>query len=204
MLLAVLTCQSATETAQRHWPTWRKHFDNIVFVTTVDSHCWVPDGREQWKIGRDYYNDRDAPTDNLPRRTIETLERFLKTPHDRLVLIEYDVVMFRKPELKKQFSGTIFNLFIHSPWAFDRKCAVEFVRVGRLLLAAGCITGGWPDQHLRLIYDIVRPTVDESPNYTKNTLDQAWMITEAREAIQRGAFAVHGVKDAEQFEALTA
>lgn len=204
MLLAVLTCQSATETAQRHWPTWRAHFENIVFVTTVDSNCWVPEGREEWRIGRDYYNDRDAPTDNLPRRTVETLDRFLQTPHDRLVLIEYDVVMFRKPELKRQFSGTIFNLFIHSPWAFDRKCASEFARVGGLLLDAGCITGGWPDQHLRLIYNIVRPSVDASPNYTKNTLDQPWMIAEAREAIQRGAFGVHGVKDSEQFEALTA
>lgn len=204
MLLAVLTCQSATEAAQRHFPTWRKHFENIVFVTTVDSHCWVPEGVEAWAHGRDFYPDRDNPDDNLIRRTIEVLEHFLTTYHDRLVLIEYDVVLFARPALNREFSGTMFAEFIHSPWCFDQEAARRFVRIGRTLLQHKAITGGWPDRHMRLMFDLLRPTVDENNNYSRNTLDQPHMIAEAREAVKNGCWAVHGLKTKEQFEALMA
>lgn len=207
MLLAVLTCQSATETAKRHWSSWQKHFDDIVFVTTVDSNCWVPDGIEQWPVGRDYYPDRDKPDDNLPRRTLSVLEWFLKrrqADSDRLVLIEYDVVIFDTPTFKHEFSATLFEQFVHPPWAFSRSCAEKFWRTGSTLLRHGVITGGWPDRHLKLIMDLVAPSVDLNCNYTKNTLDEEWMLKEARERIKDGAWAVHGIKTKEQLEALTA
>lgn len=204
MLLAVLTCQSATGDAKRHYETWRKHFENIVFVTTIDSHCWVPDGLESWAHGRDYYPDRDKPEENLPRRTIDVLAHFLTTDHNRLVLIEYDCVIFAQPMLEREFSGTMFEEFIHSPWCFDRETARKFVRVGHTLLQHKAITGGWPDRHMRLMFDLLRPTVDTNHNYSKNNLDQDWMIHEARAAVCNGAFAIHGVKSKEQFEALMA
>lgn len=207
MLLAVLTCQSATDTAKRHWPSWQKHFKDIVFVTTVDSNCWVPEGVDQWQIGRDYYPDRDNPDDNLPRRTISVLEWFLKrrqADSDRLVLIEYDVVIFDTPTLKHEFSATMFDEFVHPPWAFSRKCAQKFCQTGTTLLRHKIISGGWPDRHLRLINDLVQPTTDLSINYSKNTLDQPWMIEEARSRIKMGCWAIHGCKTQEQFDALTA
>jgi hypothetical protein len=204
MLLAVLTCQSATETAQRHYETWRKYCENIVFITTVDSHCWVPEGRESWAIGRDFYPDRDKPDDNLCRRTMGVLERFLKSANMKLCLIEYDVVLFDKPRLKNDFSGTMFEQFIHPPWLFTRHTAHKFLQCGETLLRHGSISGGWPDRHLRLIFDLVQPVADESVNYSKNTLDQPHFITEAREFIAAGGWAVHGVKSKEQLEALCA
>lgn len=203
MLLAVLTCQSATEVAQRHWPSWRKHFENIVFVTTVDSKCWVPEGIPEWKFGRDYYPDRDRPDDNLIRRTLDVLEEFHHTGEESLCLIEYDVLLFAEPTLKGDFSGTMFPEFIHSPWLFSRVCAYEMVRLGRAFLRHGQITGGWPDRHLRLIYDSLCPATDENRNYSYNTIgpDQ---IEDAVRAKQAGAWAVHGVKSKTVFDILTA
>lgn len=203
MLLAVLTCQSATETAQRHWPSWHKYFTSTVFVSPVDSKCWVPEGVQEWRIGRDFYNDRDKPDDNLPRRTSEVLERFLATGHDSICIIEYDVVLFRKPVLRGTFSGTMFGEFIHPPWCFTRAAAMHFVDAGKTLLRHNVITGGWPDRHLRLIYDLVNPETYPTKNYSCNTLDQPHMIAAAREAVKDGAWAVHGIKTKEQFDALT-
>ena len=205
MLLAVLTCQSATETAQRHWPNWNKYFkkQEVVFVTTVDSNCWVPDGVQQWKIGRDYYPDRDKPDANLPQRTMDVLAVFLKTGDERLVLIEYDVVLFARPKLKAEFSGTMFSEFIHSPWCFTRECARKFLHTGSVLLDHGVISGGWPDRHLRLIHDLLLPERDINANYSQNTLDQPWMLQSARHAVAGGAFGIHGVKTKEQFDAIT-
>ncbi len=203
MLLAVLTCQSATEAAQRHYPTWREHFDNIVFVVPVDSKCWVPEGHQSWAIGRDYYNDRDRPDDNLCRRTIETLERFLKTANTEICLIEYDVLLFAKPNLVGDFAGTMFSEMIHPPWIFNRKSATQFVERGNELLEQKVIAGGWPDRHLRLIYDFVLPVTDPNTNYSYNTIGEE-QIEDAKHAIRNGAMAIHGIKTKEVFEALTA
>ncbi len=203
MLLAVLTCQSATETAQRHWPSWREHFENIVFVTPIDSKCWVPEGVQEWKAGRDYYLDRDRPDDNLPRRTIETLDKCLMTKHDYFVIAEYDCLFFSTPKPHGKFFGTMFNEFIHPPWGMNRNDAARFVRAGRALLQNNLISGGWPDRHMRALYDLVSPESIDVENYSKNTLDHPWMIEEARMAIERGAFSIHGVKTQDQFNALT-
>lgn len=199
MLLAVLTCQSATETAQRHWPSWRRHFENIVFVTTVDSKCWVPEGISEWKFGRDFYNDRDRPCDNLCRRTLDVLEEFYHTGEDSLCLIEYDVLLFAEPTLNGDFSGTMFSEFIHPPWVFSRGCAFETVKVGREFLRHGQHSGGWPDRHLKMILDTVQPEIDPNENYSYNTIgpDQ---IEDARQAVKRGAFAIHGCKHQEIFQ----
>ncbi len=204
MHLAVLTCQSATEPAQRHWPSWRAHFEDVVFITTIDSNCWVPEGIEEWRIGRDQYNDRDRPTENLCRRTVNVLKRFLETHHQQIVIIEYDVFIFRKPEPVKEFSGTLFEKFIHCPWQFSRNFAKQYVKVAESLLRQGMISGGWPDQHVRAVVDILAPEITYNHNYTKNTLDHAWMIEEARLHICKGAYAIHGVKSKEQLEALLA
>lgn len=202
MLLAVLTCNSATETAQRNLPTWKAHFQNIIFVTTIDKPCWVPPDIMEWKIGEDRYNDRDSPDDNLCRRTIETLEHFLNTANQSICIIEYDVVMFRNPTFSHGFGGTMFPECIHSPWLFDRATAQAFVTAGNALLNAGVISGGWPDRHLRLIYDILKPHLEPSLNYSRNTLDKDHMIEGAKGAVRSGAWACHGAKTAEQFNAV--
>lgn len=205
MLTAVLTCQSATETAKRNYETWKKHCDNIVFVTTVDSHCWVPDGVEQWKIGRDMYNDRDNPHDELPRRTVDVLQRFMRSANTEICIIEYDVLLFGKPVLKNDWSGTIFPDFIHPPWVFTRQAAHKFTHTGEALLRRGCISGGWPDRHLKLISELVEGLVcDPSINYSRNTLDKWEYRMEAREAVRNGAWSIHGCKTNDQFEHLMA
>jgi len=204
MLLAVLTCQSATECVKRHLPNWQRFFNDIVFVTTVDSVCYVPEGYRQIKCGRDYYPDRDNPDDNLPQRTISTLKWFGNDPSERLVLIEYDVVFFHKPILKHDFSGTMFSEMIHPPWCFTKKSAREFAHVGEILLKHKVISGGWPDRHLKLIEDLLQPSLDRSNNFSSNTLDRPDLIAGARADIKNGCWAVHGVKTKEQYEALMA
>lgn len=212
MICCVLTCKSATETAQRHWPFWREAFsdpsamDEVVFIGCVDSECWHPQECRYWQYGEDRYNDQHNPDSNLCTRTLDVLEAALRTFQNQndFCLIEYDVITLDRPEFTGEFSGTMFterpfSYYFHPPWLFRRAYAQRVITRGRKLIRRGQIAGGWPDRHLGLIYHYEPCDVQILKTYSQNTLDNHDKILAAREAIEKGAWAIHGVKTYEQY-----
>jgi hypothetical protein len=212
--LAVQTYPGANETLKRHWPHFlRAGGDENILVTTTCGLCWVPEGIEQALIGADLY----AIGAHLPLRLLHTFQRLKETKSDWFCVAEYDTLFF-KPIPRDLPNGLTTHLaggkmpgahcsfFVHNPWLVDRDTADIIVQTGYELLKTKAFDPS-PDLFLGHVAEIAKIPVhtDILKGYSRNTIHpppHPW-CAEARAAIDAGAVAVHGVKDAATFEALT-
>jgi hypothetical protein len=202
-LLLVQTYPGANETVKRHYPYFvAGGFGQVVGVTTEGGGCYWPT-LDTVEVGRNQYFG--AP--GLSERLIRTLEAGLKLGADELAVIEYDVLFFRPlPALPGDGIAMVVTggsspgykskSFFHCPWYMNAATAERVIEVGNQLIEAEEHEQGWPDRFMGLIVD--RSGIPVFGNlfsrYTRNTISEPSALDEAKEAIARGAHAVHGIK----------
>lgn len=220
-LLVILSYAKANETVARHWPYYELTGCNILGVGREDSDCRWPTGPENRsmighiEVGKDSYVNGD----NLCRRIVDVLERlvdgqefqaytdFLLTEHDAIFLHGLPGHMGGMITTLGGYGGSGFTgtKFYHGPWWVDRQTAGEMVLYGRRMLKLGLIETGFPDRFIGLMDDLYDLGVSYSDEwtYSRNALDRPEYIQEARKAIERGAWYVHGIKTEAQLKAVT-
>lgn len=91
--------------------------------------------------------------------------------------------------------------FFHYPHWFDRPTGALLVKTGRDLMAQGRLEHGSNDVFFGLMIHTAAIAWTEVPAYSRNTLDEhSVYMREAREAIEKGAWWVHGIKNKAQLE----
>jgi hypothetical protein len=215
-LLAVLSHSAANDRVFHGWRWYERAGCDILGVGRFDTRVLWPvsprlvatldSGAESYVCG-----------DNHLKRFLSTLEYFLVEPlvrhYDAILVTEYDVI-FPRP-LPAHTGGLITALaghrsegflsenFYHSPWWVDRPTANAMLTFGQRLLKLQMIEHGFIDRWIGLLAELYDIPVTAANAYTQNSIDRPQFISEAREAITKGAYCVHGLKTMDQVRAVT-
>lgn len=222
-LLVILSYEKANSMVERHWPFYMKSGYDIMGVGRENSRCVFPKEHLVWQvnIGKDEY----VQGPNLPDYHVRALSCALSLtyggdaenpqPYTHFALTEPDAIFLKPLPLhpsglmatygggnSKGFYG---NAFFHGPWVVDRTTAQKFVDGGRAMLNCGLFELGFPDRFWGLWQELygIKFTPMGRHSYSQNRLDRPEFIQQAREAIAAGACYTHGIKTAEELEAVT-
>lgn len=221
-LLIILSYAKANDMVARHWPYFLKAGCDIMGVGREDSDCRFPTERLVYtaKIGKDSYVDGA----NLPEMHVRALEVALSLdynqdteapqPYDSFALTEPDAIFLKPLPLHRgglmatysggNSPGFLGSFFCHGPWHFDRWTAKQAVNFGKRMIAKGLVERGFPDRFWGLWCDLYDTKFTSFPNsYSQNRLDRPEFIQQARDAIAKGAFYVHGIKTIGELQAVT-
>ncbi len=207
-ILAVHGFPGSSAAAQRHYQFWLRSGWEIIGIGTEDEPCEWPIGMPSTRIGINSYINGPV----LPKRMLDTFE-FLYTKLDRcpefVGIIEYDTICLRPiPDLPMgltthlaggNIEGLKGNQFYHNPWLCDLATAELIVAAGREMLAEGDDNGGSPDLFIGWLTEKYNIPVNLDPIkcFSQNTIHVDWQVDLAREAVQKGAHFIHGIKDAD-------
>ena len=211
LLLAIQSYTKANPVVARHWPYYlNAGADEIHGIGTTDGGCVWPEGTVSVEIGANRY----ISGKHLPSRLLDTIQYCLTTDSSHFCIIEYDVLFFSKiPE----WSGIAAHLagfklpnsqasfFIHNPWLIDRPTAEILLEVGRQLIAKewphGCVEGS-PDCFLAWVCQEANVPVkfDLMKEFSRNSLDLAGSLEDARRARLDGCDIIHGVKSQKELD----
>lgn len=217
--LVILSYASANAMVARHWDYYLRSGCDIIGVGREDSDCRFPAERlvGTVKLGKDSY----VSGDNLIRYHLDALDYVLHNnctsiKYGRVILTEPDAIFLKPvPNTPACLSGTLCggnspgflgSFFAHGPWIMDMMTAELVVRYGRRMLDRGLIEHGFPDRFYGLITDLFHDIGfhDLRPlTYSKNLLDRPEYIRGARQCIEAGGFAVHGIKSKDQLDTVT-
>lgn len=211
LLLAIQSYTKANPVVARHWPYYLNAGANEIHgIGTTDGGCVWPEGTVSVEIGANRY----ISGKHLPARLLDTIQYCLTTDSSHFCIIEYDVLFFSKiPE----WSGIAAHLagfklpnsqasfFIHNPWLIDRPTAEILLEVGRQLIAQewphGCVEGS-PDCFLAWVCQEANVPVkfDLMKEFSRNSLDLAGALEDARKARLDGCDIIHGVKSQKELD----
>lgn len=207
LLLAIHAYPGAHEAIARHWPFYEKSgSDKIIGIGTTDGQTKWPAGVEHVEIGRNEY----IAGDHLPRRLLDTMKFMLTLPFDRFCIIEWDVLFFQPlPEFTgmaafhagNQSPGMRAKRFYHVPWAFDFSTGTKFVQEGEKLLKDVSGHECSPDVFFGWVCESSGIEVTQPWNgFSRNSLDCAGDLEEARNHYRAGVMALHGCKTRREFD----
>jgi hypothetical protein len=155
---------------------------------------------------------------HLPFRLLNTIQYCLTTDASHFCIIEYDVLFFSKvPEwsgMAAHLAGYGHNnskadFFIHNPWFIDRPTAEILLEVGGRLVSQewphGCVEVS-PDCFLAWVCQEAKVPVkyDLMKEFSRNSLDLAGSLEDARAARLGGCDIIHGVKHKEELDYIMA
>lgn len=216
-LLAILSYQKANDMVMRHMPYFRRAGCDILGVGREDTTCLWPAVDDQFigsiKEGKDSY----VSGSNLIEMHLGVLDYCIDTyfQYTHLVLTEPDAIFLKPlPSLMHGIMGTLAggrsegfhsSFYFHGPWVMDIRTAEQVLMRGQRLLEAGLIERGFPDRFYGLLCDLYCEEIQfkKFPGYSQNRLDRPEYIAQAREAIKAGAHYVHGIKTAQELQAVT-
>lgn len=214
-VVGIFSYAAANAIVARHWPYYCLSDAALWGIGRIDSKCEWPKGLyAQTDIGRDGYVGKG----NLCQRLVDAMSKFafgheLKAFSD-LCLIECDAIFTRAlPNhpggLVTHYAGAhsdgfLSTRYFHTPWWVDRETASLIAGMGQWLLNHGMNEHDFPDRFMGLVCDRCPEIKIHQPNsFSVNLLDTPELMTQARDAITKGAYYVHGVKTAQQLGQLT-
>ena len=211
LLLAVQSYTKANPIVARHWPYYlNAGADEIHGIGTTDGGCVWPEGVVSVEIGANRY----ISGKHLPARLLDTIQYCLTTDASHFCIVEYDVLFFSKiPEwngIAAHLAGfklpnSQASFFIHNPWLIDRPTAETLLEVGRQLIAQewphGCVEGS-PDCFLAWVCQEANVPVkfDLMKEFSRNSLDLAGSLEDARKSRLDGCDIIHGVKSQKELD----
>lgn len=226
-LLVILGYQNAKATIYRHWKYYEASGCDIMGVGRVDKHVdWpYPIGERSFVFKCDIGVDSYVNGDNLPKQFVDLLAVLLDAPalkdYPSFFITEHDAIFTgpipdrseRHDEdsglwtiraaggLDANFRGE--NCF-HPPWWIDRYTAWQMCMYGRRMLKARLIENGFPDRFIGLMADLYSISWKSINGFSVNLIDRPEYVACARSAIiDDKAFYVHGIKTAQQLQAVT-
>jgi hypothetical protein len=202
-----MTYQSAEQLCKFHRSSWLKHVrpDLEIYSGGEDKGFWSPPGAAQLKTGRDAYPDPhiNSTDRNMPKRLASSIADAYARGARSVTVIEPDVWFWREPPLNDGITGRVFQEangagFIHWPLILSGPWGKKFAEA-----ALGCASrnessvfwGSFPD---RFAYYVARrfgvPTHD-GHQVSFNTIENEEQMKECLDMRERGAYAVHGIKN---------
>ncbi len=206
----------AASTLAMLWPGFKLLGLPLIGVDCEDEPTVWPEPIPVIAVGINAYATEDPH--NLPCRLVLTLKHFLSTEYEQCVVVEYDTLIVKPfpgypPGFVAHRAGgkhpqSEASQFFHTPWIFDRAAAATCVLVGAEIIADGTLLRGGrgvhasPDMFLGLIVDRCGLPWTESGTFSRNTIDSPEHVDAAREAIARGTWMLHGIKNRAQLESV--
>lgn len=203
---------------KRHLSTWASNTDFLLIVSPKDRPCLV--------------SNVDCLTHSLNqhhgkqtlRRQQFAMKAALGYEADQYVFLEYDALMLQRPKTRLMIQGNLFNehifdaknvnshqCFLHFPWVFPSGVLKDFVKKIVLDPNDDTVHDVWMAQRLMELGVDVCNLLSASKatprglgeGFSKNTIGHAEDdFTELNLAIQKGAYAFHGVKTKSVFDAI--
>jgi hypothetical protein len=151
--------------------------------------------------------------DHLCRRLIDTVKWCLTQPEDRFAIVEYDTLILKAfPQFSGvhahltggQVNGSKTKTFHHNPWLFDRDSGPALVEA---LQAALPDSAEYPNNSPDLFFGLATERAQIEVKccftlFTRNSLDVPGDLKLAVQAALDGAHAIHGVKQANEYQAI--
>lgn len=205
LLLVLHTFPAANPCLARHWPYFEaQEADETWIIGTTTGEIWTPNGVQMHRIAEDRYMDGK----HLPQRFVDTLKEMLKTDHTHLMIAEYDTVMFNairwqamEHSVASHRAGPERDFwYYHNPWLMMRETAQRFVEVGQQTIDRGVCPYHSPESSPDVFMGFVCKEMEQPiqdnlwRQYSRNSLDCAGHLDEAREAYRSGVDVIHGIK----------
>ena len=201
---------------ERHWPYWKASGMDIFAVSREDGPVEWPEPVMSALVGKSTYIDKEGG--NMLNILVETFglccedDRF--SDYSDFMMIDYDAVIIAKPPSHPGgFAstlaaypppewGTKSTRCFGTPWWMDRSSCVEFVKMGRAMLAAKEYDNGTPDCYCGLILDRTGIQFNSVKSYHRNTLDMRLprLLEECRAAVLAGDWIIHGFRDPQHLD----
>lgn len=213
--LAILTCNRGNDALKRHWPYFlRQEADYNYVITTENTHCEVPEGGHEIKVGVDNYINGS----HLPLRLINTLKHLLGTHSEIIIVTEYDTVIFNRikvENIRKDAAGHLAGNyaqdygFYHNPWVFTRGSARRFADEGVKAVNEGICAEGRYESSPDVFFGIVcyraglQVHTDLWKEFSRNSLDRHGDKDLAKRAYRSGVDVIHGIKTKDELDFIT-
>ncbi len=200
---------------QRHWPYWKASGLDMLCIDRVDAKVEWPELVNQMSIGKSTYIDRKGG--NMLHILVGSFAVCLNEQfkdYSDFMMIDYDAVIIGEvPPHPGGFASVIAaypppdwgskaTRCMGTPWWMDRRSCEVFVETGLKMLAQSEYDNGTPDCYCGLILDRTGVLFNEVNSFHRNTLDMRLprLLNECRDAIQRGAWIIHGFRDAQHLD----
>lgn len=212
--LSVFTCNKGNAALQRHWPCFlRQQADSNYVIATENTHCEIPEGASELKIGVDDYINGA----HLPRRLIDSISRLLDKPWDVLMLAEYDTVIFNRIRVEAMEHAMAAHLaghmpayhFYHNPWVLHREVAEKFIQTGETVIRDGVCSYGSiessPDVFFGLVCFMLKMPIQHNlwREFSRNSMTNEGDLELAKACYRDGYDVIHGIKTKEELEYIT-
>lgn len=204
-VLIIFTWLGDQDRIERHEPYWKRSGCQLLYSFPCDAPLTIRPGFcSQWS---EQYGE------SMLKRHIDTLRFCYDAGFDSVYATEADSICLKAaPEpFGTSVGGYVFNdpdnerfrasTFTHWAWSFNRDV------LGRFLDAAESDTDAlrekFPDRWLSLICERHNiPLRHDDRVWSRNQLDQPDIVRDARQAVQDGVWAIHGVKHSHQLDEL--
>lgn len=225
VLLSILSYPGANDAVSRHWPYFlRQEAEWIYGIGTTDGGCEWPAGINGIRnIGENKY----ISGRHLPTRMLDTIQELLLLPWEILAIVEYDTVIFNRIRVEAlehavaahyaggpTWGSKAKSGFHHNPHIMHREAAIKFLAEGRKAVEEGICDRergqpdppeASPDVFFTLICERINQPIQSGlwREYSRNSLDLAPHLNEAKEAYRLGCDVIHGIKTLKELEYIT-
>lgn len=211
-LLMVLSHKGCEERVFRHYPYWKVSGFDVVGVGTIG-------GEHRWPPGMSFTHcctpeDGYVKVGYQPLQLLNTLELFLDTPEWNryshvMITHEDSVFIYQVPEKPIIFFATIAGdcpkswkvkpkRFLHVPWWMNRAVARKILDYGNALFESEQFENGSEDVWIARIVEDLAIEVQNGGTWSCNGDDMKVRMAEARNAIRKGCWFIHGIQTEEQ------
>lgn len=224
-LLAIISAPQDNALVARHWAYMKLSGWDMLGAGTEDGLCEWPEPimrLDTGKLGKRITGGISAIW-GLVEQEMDVLQAFLSTSYDACCIIEADNIFVRKPPEHPRtmlyLVNVIANLhpgifkttvYFSTPRYCDRTTAEHLVHWGRKMIASGDHEHWISDRFMAHIAYTAQLRFKHWPSFTAFPFGwsacppQEAFIKDARAAIAMGDISIHGIKTAEQLEAITA
>lgn len=211
--LMIQNYPAARDRIQFMFPQWEKSGMDLFGVDTEDGDCFWPKPIPTKKIGINAYIEAQ----HLPQKLVGCVNWFIGDSifdgYTHLCIIENDTLIIKPPPYQEvvvashlaggRLPPMLASRFWHNPWWMSRVSCHMFCDEANRLLAKGSNELGNPDFFFGLVWETIGIDPFNMPDtYSENHIFHKEQVERAKASIDKGAWAVHGVKDRNVFRLL--
>ena len=190
------------EICLRHLPIWKKFSDELIFVSPLNDKLEIEGERCV------YSGISETHHESLIKRTIFGIANALALDCDSYVLMEYDALFLSRPIIMDAVQANVFghndthiwesNICPHFPWVFSRSTLEKLWEGFKIAPLEQGFVDRWLGEQLKLLKIPTHNFIDNNQGFSTHELTPDFKGF--KDALNRGAFAIHGIKTQEVFD----